>query len=83
MSRLIRGTAALTAAGALALVFGGSAAAAPNPAASLGQHVASCAQEHLGQREAALTITCAHDGMTFQTFGRWCSTCGRCTASRS
>jgi hypothetical protein len=71
MPRLIPASASLTAAGVLALAVAGSAAAAPNPAADFGQHVASCAQEQLGQREGAPAITCAHDGMTmtFPTFG--------------
>ena len=56
---------------ALALGLTGSSAAAPDPAAELGQHIASCAQEHLGQREAAPGVTCTHDGatMTFENFG--------------
>ena len=63
--------ASLAVAGTLAVGFAGSAAAAPNPAADFGQHVASCAQEHLGQREGAPSVTCTHDGMTmtFPTFG--------------
>lgn len=63
--------ASLTAAGALALALGGSAAAAPNSSADLGRHVAMCAQEHLGQRENPPALTCTHDGMTmsFPTFG--------------
>jgi len=69
MSRMIRPAVSLTAAGALALALGGSAAGAPNPAADFGQHVASCAQEHLGQGEGAPSVTCTHDGMTFPTFG--------------
>jgi len=71
MTRLIPAAASLTAAGALAFAFGGSAAAAPSQAADFGQHVASCAQEHLGQREGAPAVTCTHDGMTmrFPTFG--------------
>jgi hypothetical protein len=71
MSRLIRTAASLTAAGALALALGGSALGAPSPSADFGQHVATCAQEHLGQREGAPSITCTHDGMTmtFPTVG--------------
>jgi hypothetical protein len=71
MSRLIRPAVSLTAAGALALALGGSAAGSPNPPAAFGQHVASCAQEHLGARDGAPAVTCTHDGMTmtFATFG--------------
>lgn len=71
MSRLIPTAASLTAAGALALALGGSALGAPSPSADFGQHVATCAQEHLGQREGAPSVTCTHDGMvmTFATFG--------------
>lgn len=69
MPRLIPAASSLMATGALALALGGSAAGAPNPAADFGQHVASCAQEHLGQREGTPSVTCAHDGMTFPTFG--------------
>ena len=59
------------AASALALGLTGGATAAPSPAADFGQHVASCAQEHLGQREGTPSVTCTHDGveMTFATFG--------------
>lgn len=62
--------ASLTAAGALALALGGSAAAAPG-SADFGRHVAMCAQEHLGQRGTPPALTCTHDGMTmtFATFG--------------
>lgn len=71
MSSPVRATASLTSAVALALVFGGSVTAAPSPAADFGQHVAACAQEHLGQRDAPPTVTCGHDGMTmtFPNFG--------------
>lgn len=71
MSRLIPTAASLAAAGALALAFGGNALGAPSPSADFGQHVAACAQEHLGQREGAPSLTCTHDGteMTFPTFG--------------
>lgn len=60
----------LATAGALTLGIGGSAAASAPPA-GFGQHVASCAQEHLGQREGAPGVTCMHHGtaMTFATFG--------------
>lgn len=71
MSRHIPTVASLTAAGALALALGGNALGAPSPAADFGQHVATCAQEHLGQRDGAPAVTCTHDGitMTFPTFG--------------
>ena len=71
MSRLLATAASLTTAGALALALAGNALAAPNPSADFGQHVATCAQEHLGQREGAPSVTCTHDGteMTFPTFG--------------
>ena len=71
MSRLIPTAASLTTACALALVLSGSAMSAPSPSADFGQHAATCAQEHLGQREAAPAVTCTHDGMTmtFPTFG--------------
>ncbi len=71
MPTLTQAVTSLAATGTLALAFGGGAAAAPSPAAELGQHVASCAQEHLGQREAPPAVTCTHDGMTmsFSTFG--------------
>ena len=71
MARLIPASASLTAAGALALALGGSALGAPSPSADFGQHVATCAQEHLGQRDGAPSVTCSHDGMemTFPTFG--------------
>ena len=71
MSPLIPAAASLTASGALALALGGNAFGAPNPSAEFGQHVATCAQEHLGQREGAPSVTCTHDGvvMTFATFG--------------
>jgi hypothetical protein len=60
----------LAAAGALTLGSAGSAAASA-PQAAFGQHVASCAQEHLGQRAGVPGVTCTHDGttMTFPTFG--------------
>ena len=69
MSRLFPTVASLTAAGALALA--GSALGASNPSADLGQHVATCAQEHLGQREGAPSVSCTHAGMTmtFPIFG--------------
>lgn len=71
MSRLIPTAASLTAAGALAIALAGNALGAPSPSADFGQHVATCAQEHLGQREGVPSVTCAHDGMemTFPTFG--------------
>ena len=62
---------AVTAAGSLALALAGGVAAAPSPQGTFGQHVASCAQEHLGARDGAPAVTCTHDGMTmtFPTFG--------------
>lgn len=71
MQHLIRTASALGAAGALTLALGGNALAEPSPAVDFGQHVATCAQEHLGQREGAPGVTCTHDGMTmtFPTFG--------------
>jgi hypothetical protein len=71
MSRLIQTASLLSTTGSLALVLTGNAIAAPNPSAGFGQHVAMCAQEHLGEREGAPRITCSHDGMTmtFPTFG--------------
>lgn len=68
---LRRSISTLAAAGTLALGFGGNAAATPSASAEFGQHVASCAQEHLGQREGAPAVTCTHDGTTmgFPTFG--------------
>lgn len=71
MQRVIRTTSVLGAAGALALALGGNAFAEPSTSAEFGQHVATCAQAHLGQREGAPAVTCTHDGMTmtFATFG--------------
>ena len=71
MSHVIAKTGVLAAAAALAVGLAGSAGAAPNPAADFGQMVATCAQEHLGQREDVPSVTCTHDGteMTFPTFG--------------
>jgi hypothetical protein len=61
----------LAASGVLALGLAGGAAASTGPAASFGQHVAACAQEHLGQPPAVPEVACTHDGtsMTFETFG--------------
>lgn len=72
MSHLIGKDGSLIAAGALALVLAGVAGASPNPATDDGQHVATCAQEHLGQRADPPSVTCTHDGMemTFATFGK-------------
>lgn len=69
MSHLIPRAVALAAAGGLALA--GNALGAPSPSADLGQRVATCAQEHAGQREGTPSVTCDHDGMemTFPTFG--------------
>lgn len=71
MSRLISTAASVSAAGALVLALGGAALGAPSPSADFGQHVATCAQQHLGQREGAPSVTCTHDGMTmtFPSFG--------------
>lgn len=71
MQPLTRVAASLTAAGALALALAGNALAGPSPSADFGQHVAACAQEHLGQRTSPPQVTCTHDGMTmtFPTFG--------------
>ena len=71
MSRLIPTAGSLTAAGALALSLAGNVPAAPSTSSELGQHIATCAQEHLGQRAEAPSVTCTHDGieMTFPTFG--------------
>lgn len=62
MSRLVPTAASAAAAGALALALAANVFAAPDPSADFGQHVAVCAQEHLGQRDAAPGITCSHDG---------------------
>lgn len=71
MSRLIPAAASLTVAGALAFALGDAALGAPSLSADFGQHAATCAQEHLAQREGAPSVTCTHDGMTmtFPTFG--------------
>ena len=71
MFRTTIGAASLTAAGVFALALGGSAAAAPSGSAELGQHVATCAQEHLGQRGSPPALTCSCDGVTmdFANFG--------------
>jgi hypothetical protein len=71
MTRTTRLTAALVAAGALAAVSAGNALAQPAGQADFGQHVAACAQLHLGQRADPPQVTCGHDGtaMTFPTFG--------------
>ena len=71
MPTLTRAVTTLAVAGTLGLGVGGIAAAAPSASAELGQHIAGCAQEHLGQREAPPAVTCTHDGMTmsFPTFG--------------
>ena len=51
----------------LAAGFSGTAVAGD----SFGQHVATCAQMHLGQRDNPPAVTCTHDGMTmtFANFG--------------
>ena len=71
MSRLVRAVCVLGAAGALGLALTSNTLAEPSPSAELGQHVATCAQVHLGQREDASSVTCTHDAMTmtFPTFG--------------
>lgn len=63
--------AIVAASGATALGLAGPSAAAPALQADLGQHIASCAQESLGQRENPPSVTCIHDGMemSFPTFG--------------
>jgi hypothetical protein len=63
--------AIVAASGATALGLAGPSAAAPAPQAELGQHIAFCAQESLGQRESPPSVTCVHDGMamSFPTFG--------------
>ena len=60
-----------SAAAAAVLGLAGPSAAAPTTAGDLGQHIASCAQESLGQRENPPAVTCIHDGMvmSFPTFG--------------
>ncbi len=60
---------ALAASIALAAGFSGSALA--DESSSFGQHVASCAQATLGQRDNPPAVTCACDGttMTFANFG--------------
>lgn len=63
--------AVVAATGVAALGLAGSTAAAPPPVDDLGQHIASCAQEGLAQRENPPSGTCKHDGMvmSFPTFG--------------
>ena len=63
--------AGLAVGAALAGGLAGGALAAGEDESKLGQHVASCAQIHLGQRENPPTLTCEHDGHvhTFATFG--------------
>ena len=59
--------------GAALLLAGatGNALAQPADQAAFGQHVASCAQENLGQRLSPPQVTCTHDGHThtFANFG--------------
>ena len=59
--------------GAFLLLTGGAGTALADPAeqAAFGQHVASCAQEILGQRPDPPQVTCTHDGHThtFANFG--------------
>lgn len=67
-----RSLAAILGAG-LALGGGlpGGALAAGEEESGFGDHVASCAQMHLGQRENPPSLTCEHDRHvhTFATFG--------------
>jgi hypothetical protein len=66
-----RSSAALGAIGLAALGLAGGPAAAPDPNADLGQHIASCARHSLGERENPPAVACAHDGMvmSFPAFG--------------
>ncbi len=66
MQRSIRLAAALAATTAVAVAGAPSGLATP-VASEFGQHVAMCAQEHLGPRENAPAVTCM--GMTFRNFG--------------
>jgi hypothetical protein len=71
MRRLAWLLALLVAVGAMVIGPTGSALAAADSAA-FGQHVASCAREHLGKRTDTPAVTCTMpDGstMTFATFG--------------
>lgn len=58
----------VTAVAAAALAFPGVAGASEQP---LGEHVAQCAQEHLGQRADPPGFTCMHGDHShvFATFG--------------
>lgn len=69
MSRTFRLTAALAVSVALAAGSAAGALAAPSDSAAFGQHGASCAKEHLGQRTNPPQVTCAHDERTFDNFG--------------
>jgi len=70
MSIARRFALALVSGAALAGGVSGNALAADD-SATLGPHVAACAQESLGQRQSPPTVTCTHNGMTmtFATFG--------------
>ncbi len=71
MSRTFRLTAALVVSVALAAGSAAGALAAPSDSAAFGQHVASCAKEHLGKRANPPAVTCTHDEttMSFENFG--------------
>ncbi len=71
MRNCIRLLALVAAVGAVVAGPADSALAADDSAA-FGQHVAACAEEHLGQRADVPAVTCTMpDGstMTFPTFG--------------
>ncbi len=71
MRKLTRLLALLVAVGAMVIGAAGGALAAED-SATFGQHIASCAREHLGKRADAPAVTCTMpDGstMTFATFG--------------
>ena len=71
MSSYPRRLAGLALGAALVAGSTGTALAGPAEQAAFGQHVASCAQEQLGQRPDPPQVTCTHDGHshTFATFG--------------
>ncbi len=59
-------------AGAAVFAAGFAPTAVASDGSAFGQHVAGCAQEHLGQRTSPPSVTCAMpDGttMTFANFG--------------
>ena len=66
MQRSIRLAAAVAATSVVAVAGAPSALATPG-ASAFGQHVAMCAQAHLGQRDNPAAVTCM--GMTFRNFG--------------